>query len=208
MRRRSFRSGLLAGVFTGVAIALVRLLRSRRERLQMAAAPASAWPRVVPPEEAAEPGMEAPAEGAPAPGVITTQPAGRAEPMTEPAERAEPEPAEPAVAAESEPTTVLTPAPLVEDTGAPTAVGDKADTGTVDAVGAVTEAPAGRAEPLAPAWVEPGADGCSDAYPVKVKLASGIFHVPGGLNYARCKPDRCYASEAAAEADGFTKAKR
>ena len=43
----------------------------------------------------------------------------------------------------------------------------------------------------APAWVEPADDGtCPDGYPVKAKVASGIFHVEGGRNYARTRPDR------------------
>jgi hypothetical protein len=42
---------------------------------------------------------------------------------------------------------------------------------------------------------------------VKAKLASGIFHVPGGANYARTRADRCYASTEAAEADGLRPSK-
>jgi hypothetical protein len=42
---------------------------------------------------------------------------------------------------------------------------------------------------------------------VKAKLASGIFHVPGGANYARTRPDRCYVSPQAAEADGLRPSK-
>jgi hypothetical protein len=62
-----------------------------------------------------------------------------------------------------------------------------------------------RAEP----FVEPDADGaCPLTYPVKAKLASGIYHVPGGGNYERTKPDRCYVDAAAAEADGLRKALR
>jgi len=58
-------------------------------------------------------------------------------------------------------------------------------------------------------WVEPEADGaCPDGYPIKAKLASGIFHVPGMLAYDRTTPDRCYRDEASAEADGLRKAKR
>jgi hypothetical protein len=58
-------------------------------------------------------------------------------------------------------------------------------------------------------WVEPQAGGaCPDGYPVKAKLASGIFHAPGMLAYDRTTPDRCYRDEAAAEADGLRKAKR
>jgi len=59
-----------------------------------------------------------------------------------------------------------------------------------------------------PAWVEPLPDGeCPDGYPVKAKVASGIFHVEGGRNYARTKPDRCYATAEAAEADGLRQSK-
>jgi hypothetical protein len=59
------------------------------------------------------------------------------------------------------------------------------------------------------AWVEPEAGGaCPATHPVKVKLASGIFHVPGGLAYERTAPDRCYRDAAAAEADGFRPSKR
>jgi len=57
-------------------------------------------------------------------------------------------------------------------------------------------------------WVEPKADGtCPKGHPVKAKLKSGIFHVPGGANYERTKPDRCYVDAAAAEADGLRPAK-
>ena len=58
-------------------------------------------------------------------------------------------------------------------------------------------------------FVGPGNDGaCPLTHPVKAKLASGIYHVPGGGNYERTKPDRCYASAEAAEADGLRPAKR
>ena len=58
------------------------------------------------------------------------------------------------------------------------------------------------------AWVEPDADGgCPESHPVKAKLSSGIFHVPGGANYERTKPDRCYVDEAAADADGLRPSK-
>jgi hypothetical protein len=59
------------------------------------------------------------------------------------------------------------------------------------------------------AWLEPTASGtCPEAYPVKAKTASGIFHVPGGASYDRTTPDRCYRSAEAAEADGLRQAKR
>ena len=58
-------------------------------------------------------------------------------------------------------------------------------------------------------WVEPNDDGsCPEGFPIKVKLSSGIFHVPGGLSYERTKPDRCYATPGAAENDGFRQSQR
>jgi large subunit ribosomal protein L17 len=58
-------------------------------------------------------------------------------------------------------------------------------------------------------WVDPLPDGgCPADHPVKAKLSSKIFHVPGGLAYDRTTPDRCYRDAATAEADGFRAAKR
>jgi hypothetical protein len=65
------------------------------------------------------------------------------------------------------------------------------------------------AEPEAlPQWVDPIDGACPPTHLIKAKVASGIYHVPGTANYERTKPDRCYADEDAATADGFTKAKR
>ena len=58
------------------------------------------------------------------------------------------------------------------------------------------------------AWVEPDGDGCPATHPVKAKLASGIFHEPGGQMYDRTMPDRCYRDAAAALADGLRASKR
>src|SRR5947209_7692619 len=41
-------------------------------------------------------------------------------------------------------------------------------------------------------WVEPFEGACPPGYPVKGKLASGIYHRPGGAAYERTRPDRCY----------------
>ena len=60
---------------------------------------------------------------------------------------------------------------------------------------------------LAPGWVEPVDDECPPGYPVKAKLTSGIFHVEGGRNYDRTRPDRCYTTPEAAEADGMRQSK-
>jgi hypothetical protein len=69
-------------------------------------------------------------------------------------------------------------------------------------------APGPAAPPPTAAWVEPVAKTCPVAHPIKAKLSSNIFHAPGGVNYERTVPDRCYRDEAAAEADGFVKSKR
>lgn len=59
------------------------------------------------------------------------------------------------------------------------------------------------------AWVEADDGGaCPASHPVKAKLASGIFHVPGGLSYERTRADRCYLDPDAATADGLRQAKR
>jgi hypothetical protein len=57
-------------------------------------------------------------------------------------------------------------------------------------------------------WTDPVEKACPPGFPVKVKLASGIYHLPGMFAYDRTIPDRCYASAEAAEADGFRAAKR
>ena len=58
-------------------------------------------------------------------------------------------------------------------------------------------------------WVEPADSGaCPAHHPVKAKLASGIYHEPGGANYARTQADRCYLSAEAAETDGLRASKR
>jgi hypothetical protein len=57
-------------------------------------------------------------------------------------------------------------------------------------------------------WMEPVQGFCPASHPVKAKLASGIYHLPGGASYERTKPDRCYLDAAAAEADGLRPTKR
>ncbi len=65
-------------------------------------------------------------------------------------------------------------------------------------------------EPLATErlWVEPEDGVCPASHPVKAKLASGLFHLPGMAAYNRTRPDRCYTDEASATEDGLTRAKR
>jgi hypothetical protein len=70
------------------------------------------------------------------------------------------------------------------------------------------EAPAPPSARTTAAWVEPTGGVCPTSHPVKAKLASKIFHVPGMANYERTNPDRCYVDATAAEADGLRAAKR
>jgi hypothetical protein len=58
------------------------------------------------------------------------------------------------------------------------------------------------------AWLEPVNGDCPSGHPVKAKMSSGIYHLPGGLSYDRTHPDRCYRDATAAEADGLRPAKR
>jgi len=70
-------------------------------------------------------------------------------------------------------------------------------------------APAATGDDHAPGWVDAAVDGaCPASHPVKAKLSSGIYHLPGGSNYDRTQADRCYASAAKAESDGLRPAKR
>jgi hypothetical protein len=72
---------------------------------------------------------------------------------------------------------------------------------------AETAAPAAGARQDDP-WVAPRGSACPASHPVKAKLASRIYHVPGGVSYERTTPDRCYVDGATAEAEGFRAAKR
>jgi len=83
-------------------------------------------------------------------------------------------------------------------------------TGKSGAAGAADAATTNPAESDAaePTWLPANEDGSTPAgHPVKVKESSGIFHVPGGRFYDRTKPDRCYPTAAAAEADGYRRSK-
>lgn len=85
--------------------------------------------------------------------------------------------------------------------------------GPAAATGVATSEPETETEPepvLAPdpSWVPANDDGTTPpSHPIKAKDASGIFHQPGGRFYDRTKPDRCYPTAAAAEADGYRRSK-
>jgi hypothetical protein len=58
------------------------------------------------------------------------------------------------------------------------------------------------------AWVDPVDGACPPGFPVKVKLRSGIYHLPGMAAYERTVPDRCYPTAETAAADGLRAARR
>ncbi len=57
-------------------------------------------------------------------------------------------------------------------------------------------------------WVEPVGGVCPPSHPIKAKLSSLIYHLPGMVAYDRTRANRCYPDPQAAEADGFVRAKR
>lgn len=58
-------------------------------------------------------------------------------------------------------------------------------------------------------WIVPnGTAEVLVTHPVKVKLSSRVYRVPGMPMYDRTVADRCYATVEAAEADGFNRAAR
>lgn len=71
-------------------------------------------------------------------------------------------------------------------------------------------APAPEAAPAAgDAGPVSGADSvCPDSHPVKANDNSGIYHVPGQQHYGKTNARNCYASAAAAQADGYRAARR
>ena len=83
-----------------------------------------------------------------------------------------------------------------------TAVAVAADEPPGALAAALDAAGAGSAE-----WLAPIDGACPEGYPVKASERSGIYHLPGGRFYDRTKPDRCYTTAAAAEADGYRASK-
>ncbi len=178
MIRRSFRIGLTLGLLGGLAFAVVKMLGARPEP-EIATRPDRDEPW---PRLSTDPAVPAPAEVhlVPDPAAPSAVAPIVEEPVVEPP--AKPAPAKPAAKA---PATKK--APVKKATA--------------------KKAAAKKAAPVK-AWVDPKGGVCPTSHPVKAKLASKIFHLPGGFNYPRTRPDRCYIDAAAAEADGLRPAKR
>lgn len=111
--------------------------------------------------------------------------------------------------------------PVVPDDDADVVVAPGPDPQPERPAPAPTEAPAPVDDPSSSAFrvaaasttvvldaIEASGGTCPPSHPVKGKLSSGIFHVPGLLNYERTRADRCYVDAAAAERDGLRVARR
>lgn len=194
--RRSFRMGLWLGLLAGLVVAILKVVQTRRQGSEREPAE---WP---------------PFQPSTAPPSTETQPLEAADPVAT---------AEPTLAA-------VRPEPAVDETPAPprarapvkkaakkvakAPATKKAAKKAVKAVKAVKKAAARKAaggtQPATPgvAWVEPDDGLCPSSHPIKAKLSSGLFHMPGMAFYNRTRADRCYADEESAVQDGLTRAKR
>jgi hypothetical protein len=221
MVRRSFRIGLRLGLLFGVTFALVKTIQSRRTAA--AVPPPAPWepivdtPRPAPQaapasepvvvDEVGEPVME-PAPAEPALDVTPSTPPEEdvLHAKTTPAPAAAPaaaptiEPGLDVVPEPEPPHEVEAPVKKVAAKKLPAAPAKKA-TAKKAAKKAATKA-------ALPAFVEPSGGVCPPTHPVKAKLASRLFHLPGMFAYDRTRPDRCYLDADTAVADGFTSAKR
>jgi len=210
-RRSTFRTGLWLGLLLGLTVAIVKTVQSSRAR-QAAPPPwmprQPEWPPVETGPEPAEPRATEPEPIAAEPEPIAAEaPAAARRPVAAPpVERA---PAEPPARQPAGPTAAKA-APAKKAAKKAAKAAKKA--AKTSAKGAAKTAPE-PAEPRRPApeparWVEPVGGVCPPSHPIKAKLASRLFHLPGMFAYDRTRPDRCYRDETGAVADGLTRAKR
>lgn len=202
MIRRSFRIGLRVGLLLGIVAAVVKTVQSRRVSTGIGdlPAPADSWTR--PTAEPAKLRLPDP-KRTPEPAPEATAPRVVPDPVDAPEIELESD-----VKPEAEPEAEPEPTRLPPEAKSPTPVTAKPETAPAPA--AKRERPlraAKKATPRQP-WVDPNGNICPPTHPVKAKLASKIFHMPGMLNYDRTAPDRCYVDAANAEADGLRAAKR
>jgi hypothetical protein len=197
MVRRSFRLGLRLGLLAGIAIAVAKALQSRRGQDTLSSAP-SPWPPSTPAKPHGDQVVD------------TTQvPKATAPTTTSPA--ATPAPARDATPAPAKGLTAPPPAPAQAPAAKKAPATKKASKATKAVEGqAQSEATSAAvsAGGATAAWVKPSGGVCPDTHPVKAKMTSKLFHLPGMFAYARTNPDRCYKDEDAAVEDGLTKAKR
>ncbi len=189
--RRSFRTGLWLGVLAGLLFAIVKVVQSRRESSR--AEPAE-WPPFQ--TSTAEPVLsavrpEAEVQDAPERARAPARARKAAKAVKAPAERV-------ADTADGAPRKAVKKAAKKAADGAPRKAVKKVAKAAKKAVKKAAEK----------AWVEPEEGVCPPSHPVKAKLSSGLFHLPGMAFYNRTRADRCYADEDSAVRDGLTRSKR
>ena len=219
MIRRSFRIGLTLGLLGGLGWALAKMFGPRRSAPAPALSSPAPWPALTSDEPApsrsahllATPPIvtpdapQAPPVTAPtAPASASPTPTAPAEPAPKARSRKTPPTASIAAKPANAKATVAQPA-VAKAAPSPAAPSKAAPVKTASPAKAKAST---KKKPLVAAWVVPEGDVCPTSHPVKGKVASKIFHLPGMLNYARTRPDRCYRDAAAAEADGLRAAKR
>jgi hypothetical protein len=181
--RRSFRIGLWLGLLAGVGFALSKIFRPKPE----AQPTPRAWPALEAPIPTPTPVPVAEPEIEP---VVTSEEPGLVLIGDEPLQAPEPVQA-------PEPERVSAPEPVAKPVAKKPAK--------------KVAAPVKKAAPpkkKVPPWVDPNGTVCPKTHPVKGKLSSMIFQVPGNFAYERTTPDRCYKTVDAAEDDGLRAAKR
>lgn len=216
MVRRSFRVGLRLGLLAGVVVTLFKVVQSRRSTREEAV-----WPPLQPepvaveplaatvtermrPETERPPPFPPPAPAPPAvappmaPAPVPPLPA--AAPLPAPPAAAPPAPAPVARVVKKAAKTRRASAPRAAPPAEP-GPADRSATGAKPVRGRVRKA---RRQP----WVEPLGNDAPTSHPVKAKLSSMLYHLPGMAFYNRTRPDRCYVDAEAAEADGFIRSKR
>jgi hypothetical protein len=223
--RRSFRIGLWLGILAGATAALVKLLRSREAPSPAILDLGGTQARPAPSRPAAWPPLEAPVTTpdpveVPSPNVEAAPPSGSEEaglvvvgdaPLQAPEEfvaNDEPLDGEPSTAEEkAEPA----PAPAAKKAAprrTPARTAPPVKRAAARKAAAKKAAPAPAKKVVLPPWVAPDGMICPETHPIKAKLSSQLFHLPGMFAYARTTPDRCYATAEEAIADGLRSAKR
>lgn len=197
MVRRSFRFGLRLGLLFGVAVALVKTVQSRRSTPEAAPKPAP-WEPIT---------EKAPVRPAEPPVREVIDEVG--EPILEFSETELRDPPAQVVEPVVDP---VVPDPVL-DIVPETPVKAPAVKKVAKKAAAPTKAPSARraarkAATPPPAWVEAQGNVCPPTHPVKAKMASRLFHLPGMFAYDRTRPDRCYLDAPTAIKDGFNSAKR
>ena len=198
MIRRTLRIGVRLGLLLGITFAVVKTVQLRRA--SSSAGDPEPWEPITAPrpvDEVGEPIVGAPPQAGPGPLATDVPPAA---PLT---------PSDldisPGRAGSSNGSSGT--GPTNGSAGSPAAPAKKAAKKAAKATKKAAKK-AAKASPRRSAWVEPVGGTCPPTHPVKAKLSSLIYHLPGMVAYDRTRANRCYTDAAAAEADGFVRAKR